>query len=114
MYTIDAKVIEDLAKLRRMELQGLNLEKPTLHDVTRTYGIDDVADKADCNPRTLEQWRCTRRPMPFDVAAKLQYLYNIDIDRMVREFARTRVERGYTSITAQWLSKNPGFMEDGE
>ena len=114
MYTIDAKVIEDLAKLRRMELQGLNLEKPTLHDLTRTHGIDEVADNVDCNPRTLEQWRCGRRPAPIDVIAKLIHRYGMGAERFILDTARARVVKGYSTISDEWLAQHPDFMEEGE
>jgi hypothetical protein len=111
VYTIDAKVIEDLARMKRMEEEGFNLTRPTLHDITRTHGIDHVASVVDCNPRTLEQWRCGRRPMPMDIAAKLSHCFGVDLVQLVHDTARTRVEKGYTTISDEWLTDNPDFME---
>ena len=111
MYTIDAKIIEDIVKLRRMEEEGLNLTKPTLHDLTRTHGIDYVASEIDCNPRTLEQWRCGRRTMPLDIMAKLVHRFGMDVERFILDTARTRIDKGYTTISADWLTIHPDFME---
>ena len=112
MYTIDANVIAQLDKLRRIEEEGMGLLRPTLHELTRTAGIDHVAHSIDRTPRTLEQHRSGRYGQGVDLWAQLAYSFKIDVCRSIVTIARVRANKDTSSISPEWLDGNPGFLED--
>lgn len=113
MYTIDESVIRKLVRLEEMEAAGSPLDRVSLHDLTRAYNIDHIAEQLEVNPRTLAVYRSGERTMPIDMVAQLMFLHpTLDVRGMIVRIVRARVAKGQSKIPDSWISEHTEFMED--
>ena len=113
MYTIGENVIKKLVRLEEMEAAGMPISRVSLHELTRTYNIDHIAEQLHINPRTLAVYRSGERTMPIDFLAQLMFSHpTLDVRGTIARIVRARVKKGQSKISEEWLSEHPEFMED--